>query len=179
MAESCKPVEERTIVQATNENWARSYARQALSDLRAREALARANAEKCHRLHFLQMAAEKACKAHLTLANGHDRVRKSHAYVARILPIIARHFYAVIHDNNVLTRWEISEIRRLAHEIEVLAPACDDNDLRKDNSEYPWEDGKGDICVPCEYSFPKIDDGSRTIVRLIQLIRTASESYNR
>jgi hypothetical protein len=165
-------------MQPTNEDWARGYARQALSDLRARETLAGANAEKCHRLHFLQMAAEKVCKAFLTKANGHDNVRKSHAYVARNLPIIARYFYTTLNDNNPIPQWEISQIRSLAHEIEVLAPACDDGDVRRDNTEYPWEDGKGEIQIPCEYSFPNIDDGARTIIRLIRLIRTASESYS-
>jgi hypothetical protein len=163
---------------ATDEQWARGYALQALSDLRARETLVHANAEKCHRLHFLQMAAEKACKAHLTAANGHDHVRKSHAYIARTLPVIARDYYAKLNANNEIRGWEISEVRRLAHEIQVLAPACDEGDLREDNSEYPWEDGKGNICIPCKYSFPNIDDGNRAIIRLIRLIRVAAESYS-
>jgi hypothetical protein len=166
-------------MQSTNDDWARGYAKQALSDLRAREALVRASAEKRHRLHFLQMAAEKACKAHLTEANGHDRVRKSHACVAKHLPTIARQVYAALNDGNQIAQWEISKIKRLAHEIEVLSPACDDGDLRKDNSEYPWEDAKGGICVPCEYSFPNLNDGDRTIVGLIALIREASKSYLR
>jgi len=54
-----------------DEDWARAYAKQALSDLDVREILVRGNTEKCHRLHFLQMAAEKTCKAYLTIANGH------------------------------------------------------------------------------------------------------------
>lgn len=158
-------------MQSTNDDWAKGYAKQALSDLRAREALVRANAEKCHRLHFLQMAAEKACKAHSASANVHYTVRKSHACVEKGLPTIARHFYAAVNDNNRIARWEISEIRRLAREIELLAPACDDGDSRNDDSEYPWEDAKGEIRIPCEYNFPDIDDGARTIVRLIGLIR--------
>ncbi len=162
---------------ATDEDWARGYAKQALSDLEAREILVSGNAEKCHRLHFLQMASEKVCKAYLTMANGHENVRKTHAYVARNLPIIARQFYTIINDDNEISRWEISEIRRIAREIEVLAPACDENDIRKDNSEYPWQDGKGEVQIPCEYNFPNINDKSRTIIRLIRLIRTASESY--
>lgn len=162
---------------ATKQDWAKGYARQALSDLRARETLAKASADKCHRLHFLQMAAEKVCKAHLTMANGHENVRKTHAYVARNLPTIARHYYSVINNNNQISQWEISAIRRIAHEIEVLAPACDDGDVRLDNSEYPWVDGRGTINIPCEYCFPGINDGNRTIPRLIRLIRTAAESY--
>ena len=69
----------------------------------------------------------------------------------------------------------------MAREIEVLAPACDDGDVRLDNSEYPWEDGAGNVRVPCEYNFPNIDDGvqNKTIVKLIRLIRTASEAYTR
>lgn len=161
----------------TNQDWAQGYAKQALSDLRAREMLVESSADKCHRLHFLQMAAEKACKAHLAMANGHENVRKTHAYVARNLPIIARHFYALSNNNNQLAQWEISEIRRLAHEIEVLAPACDGGDVREDNSEYPWVDSRGRVQTPCEYGFPGINDGDRTILRLIRLIRTASESY--
>jgi hypothetical protein len=176
LAENCWPVEE-LMMQPTDEDWARSYARQALSDLRAREALVVAKAEKCHRLHFLQMAAEKACKAHLTIKNGHDKVRKSHAYVAKNLHLIAKQFYAM-NPNRKQALSQVSEIKRLAHEIEVLAPACDDGDVRRDNSEYPWEDGKGNICTLCDYSFPNIDDGSRAIVGLIRLIRAASESYS-
>lgn len=164
-------------MQATDQDWARSYARQALSDLRAREALVIAKVEKCHRLHFLQMAAEKACKAHLTIKNGHDKVRKSHAYVKRNLPIIAMHFYAVINPNRKQALRQLQEIKHLAGEIEVLAPACDGDD-RRDNSEYPWEDGNGNICTRCDYSFPNIDDGSRAIIPLIKLIREACGSYS-
>ncbi len=160
----------------TDVQWARGYARQALSDLRAREALV--NSEKCHRLHFLQMAAEKTCKAHLTAAGGHDQVRKSHAYIARVLPTIARHFYAARNDKNRKRDWEISEINRIAREIQVLSPACDEGDTRDDNSEYPWDDGNGNIRIPCEYSFPNIDDKHRSIVRIINLIRAAAESHS-
>ncbi|ETR67849.1 MAG: hypothetical protein OMM_04915 [Candidatus Magnetoglobus multicellularis str. Araruama] len=164
---------------AKDKDWARGYAKQALSDLDAREILVRGNAEKCHRLHFHQMAAEKMCKAYLTVANGHENVKKIHAYVARNLPIIARQFYSVKNDNNEISRWEISEIKRLSREIEILAPACDHGDLRKDNSEYPWQDGNGKIQTPCEYKFSNINDGSRAITRLIRLIREASEYYSR
>lgn len=162
---------------ANDVEWARGYAIQALSDLNAREVLVSARVNKCHRRHFLQMAAEKACKAFLTAKNGHEHLRSTHAYVARVLPILARQFYAVENDGNILTEWELREIRSIASEIEVLAPACDHGDVREDNTEYPWMDGRGEIKVPCEYTFPNIDDNSRIITRLIRLIRTAAESY--
>jgi hypothetical protein len=38
---------------------------------------------------------------------------------------------------------------------------------------------QGDICVPSEYAFPAMDDGGRSIVRLINLIRFAAETYCR
>lgn len=164
-------------MQVINEDWARGYARQALSDLRAREALYAAGAEKCHRLHFLQMAAEKACKAHLIKTSGSDNVRKSHAYVAKTLPTIARNFYAATNDSNEIAQWELSKIRHLAREIEILAPACDHGDVRMDNSEYPWQGPKGEVCIPCEYSFPNIDDFDKTVIRLIKLIRKACDEY--
>jgi hypothetical protein len=163
---------------AIDESWARSYAKQALSDLRIREIPAAENAEKCHRLHFLQMAAEKACKAHLVAQNGHENVRKSHAYIAKNLPLIARHFYSLTNSETSIAQWEIEQIRLLAREIELLAPACDDDDHLRDNSEYPWEGSNGEIRTPCEYSFPNIHDGDRSIVRLIRLIRTAAEAYS-
>lgn len=162
---------------ATDGDWVRSYARQALSDLLARECLTRTNLPKCHRLHFLQMAAEKVCKAHLTAANGHANVRRTHACVARVLPAIARHFYPLTNDANRMPVWEIAQIRRLAQEIEVLAPACDAGEARQDNSEYPWLDGHGDVQTPCEYAFPGLVDDDRRMTRLIRLIRTAAESY--
>lgn len=161
---------------ATDQDWARAYAKQALSDLDAHEKLAKANAHKCHRLHFLQMASEKVCKAFLTRHNGHANVRKTHAYVAKHLPRIAREFYLRANGSQ-MPPWQLNYIETLASEIQVLAPACDDGDVRLDNSEYPWKDGNGNVQVPSEYSFPNIDDGNRTIILLIRLIRMAAEAY--
>lgn len=119
------------------------------------------------------MAAEKACKAYLTVRNSRENVKKSHAYVARTLPIIARKFYG----GSRIFEWEIRQIQRLAREIQALAPACDGGDVREDNAEYPWEDSQGKVQIPCEYKFARIDDKDRTLVLLIRLIRTAAESY--
>src|ERR1700685_2243805 len=102
---------------ATDRDWAKAYAKQALSDLDAREKLESTGAHKCHRLHFLQMAAEKLCKAYLTTKNGHDKVRKTHAYVERTLALIARTFYRAV-NNSTIPAWEISEIRKIARQVE-------------------------------------------------------------
>jgi hypothetical protein len=163
-----------------DQNWAKSYAKQALSDLNAREAVVKAGAAKCHRLHFLQMAAEKTCKAHLTLNNGHHNLRRSHAVVKDNLPVIARQFYAERSENMAIAQWELKAIKHLANEIELLAPACTHAGAREDNTEYPWEDSNGRVYTPCEYTFPNIDDGpeNKTINRLIRLIREAADSFS-
>lgn len=162
----------------SDKQWATSYATQALSDLTVHDLLVRSNAEKCRRLHFLQMATEKTCKAYLTIENGHDMVRKTHACIKKHLPRIAQQFYST-NSNRNQALYQLSEIKRLSHEIELLAPACDDEDVRRDNSEYPWQDANEKIYTPCEYTFPNIDLGSRAIVGLIRLVRTAAESYSR
>src|SRR5208282_5703820 len=104
-----------------DQSWAKSYAKQALSDLRAWNILVVAPAEKCHRLHFLQMAAEKTCKAYLTLLRGHDNVKKSHAVVKRNLPLIARQIYAKVSHNNKAAQRGLTAIKQMAGEIELLA----------------------------------------------------------
>lgn len=160
-------------------NWSRAYARQALSDLQARDVLANSQVDRCHRLHFLQMAAEKTCKAHLSFEDGNRDVKRSHAYVRQVLPIIARNSYSEFHGGAALPAWQLSDIRRLASEIEVLAPACDAGDVRYDNSEYPWLDARGLVQIPCDYKFSRIDDEGRTFVLVIKLLRAAANMYAR
>lgn len=160
----------------------KGYAKQALSDLEARNALAKAKAHKCHRLHFLQMAAEKICKAHMIREDRRDREIKSHACVQKNLPQIARNLYADINASNKTIRRKIAVVKHFANEIELLAPACDLVGHRKDNSEYPWDDGSGRICVPCEYSFPNIDDEpekSPAFALLLKLLLGTAKSYSR
>jgi len=113
------------VKKATNKSWAKAYAKQALSDLQAREILVRSNAPKCHRLHFLQMAAEKTCKAYLNQGEV-----KKHTLVSKTLPQIARHYYALHNNNNEIAQWELSKIKKIAHEIQVLAPGSSDSSVR-------------------------------------------------
>jgi len=143
--------------------WVVSFARQALSDLNAREILSANNASKCHRLHFLQMAAEKLCKAYLIKSQtGHDGNFTTHAVIKRHLKTIARYYGC-------------RSVGVFANEIEVLSPACRDGGVRQDNTEYPWLSATGKVIAPCEWSFPNLDDRHRSIVELIKLIKTASE----
>jgi hypothetical protein len=66
-------------------NWAQAFARQAASDLDARDVLVcDTSLPACHALHFLQMACEKLCKASMISA-GTDpmQVQRSHASIAK------------------------------------------------------------------------------------------------
>ena len=75
-------------------DWAQAFARQAESDLDARELLvADRSLPACHFLHFLQMACEKLCKASMISAGSDPtEVQHSHAYIAKHLPTIVRLF---------------------------------------------------------------------------------------
>jgi len=119
----------------------------------------------------------EACKAHLSAANGNRDVKRTHAYVAKILPILAKAFYTRLDSHSPLTGWQSAQIRRLAAEIELLAPACDEGKTRNDNSEYPWMDGHGVVQVPCEYRFANIDDQDKAVMLTIRLLRAAAKAY--
>ena len=48
-------------------------------------------AAECHKLHFLQMACEKLCKAHLIQRGTPPRdLQGSHGYIANPLPVVIR-----------------------------------------------------------------------------------------
>lgn len=144
----------------TANEWSVAYARQAKSDMEVRDFLLTSkDFPPCHQLHFLQMACEKLCKAHL-FAQGQDspQFQKSHAYVASILPVIFKMKFAETYKRELRNRAGVlSQVKQLAREIELLAPAVDAAGRRKDNCEYPWEDGAGKIVSPIDRQFPNLD----------------------
>jgi hypothetical protein len=132
-----------------------AFAKQAQSDLRARDALVLSGSDDCHQLHYLQMACEKICKAHLC-GSGSDPIdlESSHAYISRTLPLIIRHRLARQSRHDAPQRtWLISAVRALARRIELLAPAVRDGGRAPSNCEYPWEDAKGNVLIPAEFNF--------------------------
>lgn len=135
--------------------WRTAYARQAKSDLDARDVLLRAEQlPACHQLHYLQMACEKLAKAHL-IAGGTDPadLQSSHAYVAKRLPIIARQLLAREARRHPRDTWILAAIRKLARQIELLAPAVDDDGRSPANCEYPWPLPDGNIIAPAHHAF--------------------------
>ncbi len=155
--------------------WGRAFARQALSDLDARELLT--DAAKCHRVHYLQMAAEKVCKAFLIVQNGRGAIDNSHALIERSLPAIARAYLRQTSKSS--QNLQVSRIRQTAREIELLAPALGQNEGRLDNCEYPRQDLTLGIRTPSLYPFPNLDDRDKACVIVIKVLRPAAESYAR
>jgi hypothetical protein len=149
--------------------WSVAFAKQAISDLDAREVLATGGASRCHQLHYLQMAAEKVCKAYLYDSGG--GARESHAVVQKHLAVIARD----LGSDRKLSNNQLKILKKLAAEIDKLAPALKGDGSRPDNVEYPWEDANGDIIAPVDHDFPGIEDWQ--LPRLLKLLRSAASQY--
>ena len=141
---------------ASYAEWRVAYAKQARADLQARERLIERPAlPDCQQLHFLQMACEKICKAYLC-GQGTDpqSLQASHAYVAGVLPVIARQQLSAQLGHSARDRsWVIRAIRKLARKIELLAPSVTAGGVQPDNCEYPWVAADGSVRVPAEHNF--------------------------
>jgi hypothetical protein len=145
---------------ATLAEWSLAYAEQARCDMDAHAALCtHERIPDCQRLHFLQMACEKLCKAYLCgMGARPEDLKTSHAYLKKDLPIVLSKQYALTygkklkHSSHLLKRFT-----HFAREIELLAPAVDDGGRRPDNCEYPWEDGPGRLTTPARHQFPNLN----------------------
>jgi hypothetical protein len=162
---------------AMDRQWSRAFASQALSDLDLHSLLMQANAAKCHRLHFLQMAAEKVCKAFLIQANGFDSLKLTHTVIEKNLPLVLRRQLAKENYSSAVLKARLKQVRLLGREVELASPACDEAGARTDNSEYPWLMTAGTVQTPHLYSFPNIDDQSIDFIALTKLLRAAAEVY--
>lgn len=165
------------MVGASHATWARAFASQALADLTTRDLLASQSAPKCHRLHFLQMSAEKLCKAFLIQANGFDSLAYKHCLVAKTLPLVLRRVLESSKQNSHQIQTQLRSIRHLSREIELLSPSCDSNGGRPDNVEYPWTDELGEVHFPADHPFSNLPDEGRDMLRLTKLMRTAAELF--
>jgi len=153
-------------------DWAVAYARQARADLETWEHLQAArDVPECHNLLFLQMACEKLTKAHLChVGIDPNSLQRSHAYIARNLPIIIRQQIRLSNPGNA--GWVLEHSRHLAREIEMLAPAVKRGGRRPDNCEYPWEDTDGGVRSPIDWTFSPsnllLAPAGRTFLKLIR-----------
>ena len=136
------------------DRWRIAYARQAAADLTAFERLAAAQDCEVAALHSFQMTCEKLCKAFLC-RHGDDpgRLQTTHAVVGPQLPRIAIWYAAAVRRPRRRGFDPfLAFVRRLAREIDLLAPAVSGDGRRPDNCEYPWEAGNG-VVAPVDTRF--------------------------
>jgi hypothetical protein len=135
--------------------WRVAYARQALADLHARDALLKdRRLPPCQELHFLQMACEKICKAYLCGTGGVElkKLQKSHAFISGNLHKIVRQWF--MEESTAASHlWAMRAIRSLAYRIELLAPSVDKGGRHPANCEYPWAGSDGKVKAPCDHVF--------------------------
>lgn len=155
------------------DQWVRAFARQSLSDLDAREHLLSGHSDlpACHHLHALQMALEKASKAHL-LRNGTpvDVVTSSHAYTRKIIPQIVKHELSQNRDA-MASAWVLDAVRSLAERIERLHPQVDRGGAAPDNVEYPWRGPDGLVVAPCDHDFAFPVHNDKPLVAILKYTR--------
>lgn len=140
--------------------WRTAYARQSLSDFVVFEHLCLIDdIPECQRLHYLQMALEKAAKAFFWSGSGSkqvlSKVNTSHDVVETHLLKLYMHYQARL--RRVIPGAWMREVRLFCREIDRLAPA-NDRQLRPDNCEYPWPvlDATGEverILSPLDHEF--------------------------
>jgi hypothetical protein len=158
---------------STADDWAKAYARQAEADFVTWGRLYGDDTiSDCHQLLFLQMACEKLTKAHLcTTGTDPKDLQRSHSYTAKNLPSVIRDqiVYSGIKRRHAAAI--LRHAKHLAGEIELLAPAVKRGGQRPDNCEYPWEDDRGQLHVPLDWTFPTsrllIAPAGRTFLKLI------------
>jgi hypothetical protein len=131
--------------------WSEAFTVQAGSELDAFLLLEKSGLPISHRLHYLQMWLEKLCKAYLWIPEtGGEDLRFKHNVIARVLPsLISRHRQRLgVRDDK-----DMSAIRRLCREIDLLHPQVDDEGRRPENVEYPWKGSTGEVETPAHWKF--------------------------
>jgi hypothetical protein len=163
-------------------NWTQAFARQAASDLDAREVLAAdPSLPACHALHFLQMACEKLCKASM-ISTGTDpmEVQRSHASIAKHLPTIIRLYMSRQARRLPRDNWIVDAIRPLARKIELLSPAVKAGGRSPQNCEYPWLAADGvSVTAPADHRFDFSMLFDKAGVALLKIVRQAAVELQR
>lgn len=166
--------------------WRRAYARQSLSDFNVYDLLcATETVDECQRMHYLQMALEKAAKAHFwhsTAAHAlSSKVNRSHKVAEKYLPLVMSQYWARVRPGVPMSGNLKKAIRLLCKEVDLLAPAVLDGESRRDNCEYPWEvhDDHGEVVgvqSPLDHVFSPSDmvknPGAGTFLKAIRTLMT-------
>lgn len=153
-------------------DWREAFLRQARSDFALLGRLNDPQVPYCHRLHYLQMTAEKLAKSFLVQPGCADPPRFSHAALVRMLqtlknrPEISEQLG--FPETRVFGRY-IDALLPLAREIERLAPSH--AGLTQPNPEYPWRHpGTAEIHVPAEFGFQPFDPTNPRMIKIHQIL---------
>ena len=132
-------------------NWSEAFSAQAASDLDAFLVLEKSGLPISHRLHYLQMWLEKLSKAYLWMqVDSNNVLRFRHNVIAGVLPnLISKHHRRL----GIAEHKDLSAIRQLCREIDMLHPQVDDDGRRPDNVEYPWIGSSGAAEIPAQWKF--------------------------
>lgn len=155
-----------------NHNWRTAFFTQAFSDYKLLIFLARHGmtddgyrVEECHKLHYLQMTAEKLAKGFMT--NGLNPPEFDHTMLARFFrDVLPKHqglrkFLGFADDASF--KHYLNGFEEIVHYIASLAPGGKRQDKNRapENPEYPWETRAWrngiaiQMHVPCEHDWEK------------------------
>jgi hypothetical protein len=131
--------------------WSQAFVAQAVSDLDAYYLLKKSTLPVSHQLHYLQMWLEKLCKAYAWRPEARElELRWKHQVIAIVLPVLIKEHWRHI---GFAKRPDMTQIRELCREIDLLHPQVDDDGKRPENVEDPWPGSSRAIEVPALWKF--------------------------
>ncbi len=151
--------------------WREAFLRQARSENEMRHRLNDPKVEYSHRLHYLQMVAEKLAKAGLSSPADADPPKTGHNAIVRYLQTLKGQAFMrrkLGMKRNAYRKF-IDSILPQAYSLERLAPSA--AGITRPNPEYPWRDpGTGDISAPIDYDFPEFSPLRLETIRIDKMI---------
>ncbi len=157
--------------------WREAFLRQAQSDFAVIEQL---KSEPCHRLHYLQMSAEKLAKG-LSSDSSNVPPIPSHVAIIRMLQLIKGRpevRKALGFQNSATFNEYIGSLLDIATKIQSLAPSV--ARMSQPNPEYPWLDkSTGLIQAPCDHEFTAFSSTNPQLTKFLSLVRRLLSIYQK
>jgi hypothetical protein len=154
-------------------DWREAFLRQARSDIALLLShLTAAEVEYAHRLHYIQMGAEKLAKGFLHPSGANAPPLPTHAALVRMLRVIKgrediRRMLG--YPNRESYRAYIDSLLPLAQRIQDLAPAI--AGFTRPNPEYPWRTPAApEVSAPCEFTFNDFDPRRPDMAKFVKLL---------
>jgi hypothetical protein len=153
-------------------SWRSAFLLQARSDNAVRRQLNLLGVEYCHQLHYVQMTAEKLCKAIMSRDSDPNPPEFTHAAIVSGLktlktrPDVRRMLGYKRFDQ---FRFAIDSLLPLASRIERLAPALAGSS--GPNPEYPWRANAAlPVTAPVEFDFADLNIRSPQMSKFLAVI---------